>query len=107
MICLMLYLVVLIAEADPDALDLDVAGAGDYGVNRDDEDDEPAPKKASRYETTICNSCHTSQIILQLPYLVVRLNCHSIENLLQNPTEQRLSTPSHKPPDPHPFTHPK
>lgn len=50
------YLFVLIAEADPDAIDLDVTGAGDYGINRDDEDDEPAPKKASRYESTICNS---------------------------------------------------
>lgn len=38
------------AEADPDAIDLDVTGAGDYASQRDiEDDDEPAPKKASRY----------------------------------------------------------
>lgn len=45
-----LHLFIVTAEADPDAIDLDVTGAGDYGINRDDDDDEPAPKKASRYE---------------------------------------------------------
>ncbi|MEW5313868.1 MAG: hypothetical protein WDW38_005400 [Sanguina aurantia] len=37
------------AEADPDAIDLDVTGAGDYASLRDiEDDDEPAAKKASR-----------------------------------------------------------
>ncbi|MEW5300655.1 MAG: hypothetical protein WDW36_003569 [Sanguina aurantia] len=37
------------AEADPDAIDLDVSGAGDYASQRDiEDDDEPAAKKASR-----------------------------------------------------------